>query len=353
MNTTGRTGIRTLSIRLATLLAASLVMAGCAGTSAAQPPATATPSASATATKAPATMPDVKGKTYGQAKDLLTAAGVSFDALSSDKKFTGVGSIPATAVVVEADAAPGDEIPAGNRVYLHLDKTSIELAAAATAAKEMAARGTGFSFTCSSQSAMTDKTAKTVHSFKEVWSLPDFASLRDCDGRVGTTWWHDKYPLTADEQAVVDRIGADGGDISSPSGAFSDVLEACLIAPDIDWDASKGVKVRVQAVAKAALKMCPDAPFAAELTRVAAGEPRSKFDDGNYTIGTDIAAGTYQVQVPEGANGVHDCYWERAGAQGGIIANNFITFAPQGPVVAVYAGEGFTSKECGTWQKIR
>lgn len=65
--------------------------------------------------------------------------------------------------------------------------------------------------------------------------------------------------------------------------------------PAINWDASKGFKVRVQAVAKAALKMCPGAPFAAELARVAVGEPRSSMEDGNYAVGADIVPGTYQV----------------------------------------------------------
>jgi len=37
---------------------------------------------------------------------------------------------------------------------------------------------------------------------------------------------------------------------------------------------------------------------------------------------------TCQVQRHAGANGFHSCYWERSAAQGRIIANNFINFAP-------------------------
>jgi hypothetical protein len=292
-------------------------------------------------------MPSVEGKTYAAARALLVAAGVSFDTMGSDKVFAT--AVPDTAIIVKADASAGDKIPAANRVYLHVDMTAKELTADAAAAKQ----GFRYGFVCSSGSSAIGETENpTVHSFNEIWANPKFTSFRSCDGRVGTGWWHDKYTLLAAEQAVVDQIGKDGGDISLPSSAFSDVLEACLITPAMDWDVSKGVRVRVQAIAKAALTMCPDAPFAAELSRVAAGEPPSRIDDGNYAVGTAMAAGTYQVQVPEGANGVHDCYWERAGSQGGIIANNFITYAPKGPVVTVYAGEGFTSTSCGTWQKI-
>ncbi|KRE67762.1 hypothetical protein ASG92_14110 [Arthrobacter sp. Soil736] len=103
------------------------------------------------------------------------------------------------------------------------------------------------------------------------------------------------------------------------------------------------------------MKMCPTAPFVAELKRVANGvppAPKTTMTDGTFTVGKDIAEGTYQVQVPKGANGIHDCYWERTAAQGGTIANDFLTFAPQGPVVTIYGGEGFVSKNCGTWTKI-
>lgn len=295
-------------------------------------------------------MPDVAGKTYAESRNLLGAAGISFDTVGTDGKFTTKPQD--SAIVLDSDLKAGEQVPFGTRVSLNMKETQAVLEAQAAAEKFAAARAVRYDFNCSAGSAISDKSSKHVHSFKEVWADPNFASFTDCDGRVGTTWWHDRYVLEPDEKAVVDQIAGDGGDVSIPSGAYSDVLEACLITPDINWEASRGFKVRVQAVAKAALRMCPDAPFVAELTRVANGEPRNRIDDGSYAVGEDIATGTYQVQVPDGANGVHECYWERAGAQGGIIANNFINFAPKGPVVTVYNGEGFISTGCGIWQKI-
>lgn len=73
--------------------------------------------------------------------------------------------------------------------------------------------------------------------------------------------------------------------------------------------------------------------------------------DGTYVVGKDIAAGSYQISIPSGANGVHNCYWEGTTAQGATIDNDFITFAPQSPVVAVHSGEGFVSRGCGSWTK--
>lgn len=296
-------------------------------------------------------MPDIAGKAYKEAHDLLATNSIGFQMAGPDGSSFSVPP-PPLAVVAKADVAPGEPVSRGMIVTLTMQKLQSVLEAEVSAATAAAARAVRYDFNCSASSAIGEKTSKHVHGFKEVWADPKFASFTSCDGRVGSSWWHDKYFLLPDEQVVVDQIAADGGDSSSPSGAYSDVLAACLITPDDNWDASKGFKIRVQAVAKAALRMCPDAPFAAEPTRVANGEPRSRISDGTYAVGRDVAAGAYQVQVPTGANGVHECYWERAGAQGGIIANNFINFAPQGPIVTVYAGEGFISRSCGTWRKI-
>jgi hypothetical protein len=339
-----------MTFRLLALASACLLLAGCSSPSTeATPSSTATPSASPT--RPPSTMPDIAGKTYAEARDLLGAAGISFDTVGAEGRFTTAP--PASAIVVKADLAAGEKVPFGTRISIHMAKTQPVLEAEAAAEKAAAQRAIRYTFNCSTgSSAIGDKTRPPVHTFKEIWADPAFALLRSCDGRVGLTWWHDRYALEPDEKAVVDQLAADGGDASSPSGAYSDVLAACLITPSINWDTSKGLKVRVQAVAKAALKMCPDASFAAELSRVAAGEPKARMEDGSYAVGTDVAAGTYQVQIPAGANGVHDCYWERSGTQGGIIANKFINYAPQAPEVTMYAGEGFTSKRCGTWQKV-
>ena len=74
--------------------------------------------------------------------------------------------------------------------------------------------------------------------------------------------------------------------------------------------------------------------------------------DGTYTVGDEMDPGTYQAMVTHGANGLHNCYWERSTGSGDIIDNNFINFAPDGVTVTVKSGEGFTSENCGAWKKI-
>ena len=68
------------------------------------------------------------------------------------------------------------------------------------------------------------------------------------------------------------------------------------------------------------------------------------FSDGARTVGLDIEAGTYRT-----AARVSDCYWERTTENGSIIANDFVSYAPEGVIVTVNDGEGFVTSRCGGW----
>jgi hypothetical protein len=67
--------------------------------------------------------------------------------------------------------------------------------------------------------------------------------------------------------------------------------------------------------------------------------------NGNYIVGTDIPAGTYQTLVGR----LEDCYWARLSGTGDIIDNDFISFSPGQVSVTVRAGEGFEVDGCGPW----
>ncbi|MFK4294999.1 hypothetical protein ABH924_000131 [Arthrobacter sp. GAS37] len=325
-------------------LVLSLVLTGCGGQSGA---AADSPTASISPTPAPITLPDLSGKTFQQAYQFIQPNGLRYDALGDDGK--AFANPPSTAIIDSTEPKGGVEVGPGALITLHLQGTDASLKAAAAAS----ARAVRYDFNCTKAGivGVSSTTAKQhFHTVKAVWADPDFKAFESCDGQIGGKWWHDKYTLEPDEQAVVNQIGADGGDISAPSYAFSGVLEACMLPPKADWGRT-GVDIyrqEIRAIAKSAAAMCPDAPFAAQLQHVGSGDPDTQMRDGTYVVGKDIAAGTYQVQ----SNSVHNCYWERTSAQGGTIANDLITFAPQGPVVTVYAGEGFVSQSCGTWKKI-
>lgn len=352
-STTGDTDVKFNMIGVAAI-AVTLLLAGC-GTPEPQSSTAWSPTPSVAAKK----VPDVAGKPFSEARDLVAAAGIVYETVGSDGvKFTDKPD--GTVVVVSSDPAAGEELQPGAAVTFKIDGTQAGVTAAAAVKEAARIRSLRYSFKCSaSESAITAKDNKSFTKLQEIWASPDFPKFKSCDLRVGGTWYRDKFTLETDEAAVVKQVGADGGDISLPSSTYGSILLLCALPPADGWDTkygeypSGGPKVRSEA--KAASAMCPDAPFVAELVRVAGGvppAPKTAMDDGTFVVGKDIAAGAYQVSVPAGANGVHDCYWERTGPQGATIDNDFISFAPQAPVVTLYAGEGFVSRSCGSWTKV-
>jgi len=73
--------------------------------------------------------------------------------------------------------------------------------------------------------------------------------------------------------------------------------------------------------------------------------------EGTYEVGTgknEIKPGTYQT-----TGSVDDCYWERTRADGGIVANNFVTHAKTITVTVKASDGSFTTERCGTWKRTK
>ncbi|MGF0116034.1 hypothetical protein ACQFYA_06850 [Promicromonospora sp. Marseille-Q5078] len=74
----------------------------------------------------------------------------------------------------------------------------------------------------------------------------------------------------------------------------------------------------------------------------------SRIDEGVWTVGTDIEAGTYRTTEPVSG----DCYWAiyRSGTnQGAIVQNDIVTGGR--PTVGLSDGQDFETNRCGTWDK--
>lgn len=71
-------------------------------------------------------------------------------------------------------------------------------------------------------------------------------------------------------------------------------------------------------------------------------------EDGVWTVGDDIKAGTYRTKEAVGS----ECYWAvlQTGSNGSDIINNGIPGGGR-PAVTVKKGQDFESKRCGTWVK--
>ena len=70
--------------------------------------------------------------------------------------------------------------------------------------------------------------------------------------------------------------------------------------------------------------------------------------DGTWTVGKDIAPGTYRSSQEVGSR----CYWAvlRSGSNGSDILENDIPGGGR-PMVTLAEGQDFNTARCGTWQK--
>lgn len=166
-------------------------------------------------------------------------------------------------------------------------------------------------------------------SLPDVWTqLPE---ARLCRGEYTGGGTFEALP---EEQAVIDILAPHWQGQEKPANVYGVALGVCA-------EASEEPIVLLYARAGGAL--CPEAPHGALLVGLGDG---SIFGDGSRIIGTDTPAGTY-ITAP----GVRDCYWERSSGGGDILANDVVTFAPDGVAVTVNDGEGFTSDHCGRWTR--
>lgn len=81
-----------------------------------------------------------------------------------------------------------------------------------------------------------------------------------------------------------------------------------------------------------------------------AAKPAATIEDGVWTVGDDVPAGTYKVTAALTAGA--GCYWKitKTGTNGSDIIDNAL---PKGglPRVTLKKGQDFETKRCGTWRK--
>lgn len=329
-----------LSALLALTLLAGLTACG-GGTPAAQvsPSPVATESATPTPTPTPShktrAVPDVIGKQFGEARKLLYDADFFGYPWGKDgKKWAGMA--PDDAIVTSTVPAAGTVTDTSD-IKINVNTSEAERLAAAKLAKR-------YEFICGG--TWTSSKSDTYHSLKEVWASKSYSNGDSCSVKIdGDYVDYSKPTLLPAEQAIVDIVAANGGDVSSvPAKTFDTELRLCAKpAPDfatLIWAKPEWKKAQ----AKAALALCPEAPHAAMLQEVVTSV---KIGDGTRVVGKDMEPGTYRTNPS-----TKDCYWSRTTGGGNIIANDFVGFAPDGVTVTVYPGEGFESQRCGAWTKI-
>jgi hypothetical protein len=244
-------------------------------------------------------------------------------------------SSPGGAWASEADerAAANESLQAelqSQRASASAARASEAAAASSAAAAAAEAARPPYTITCHREDLSGP--TPTFDSLAKVWAYGE--AFKTCSVEMRPT-----YQPTANELAAV-ALYQKFVPNETPSGALTTMVGICAETGTSEDDAFRWQ----QPVLQGALSLCPDAPHAGVIGPRARGEA---INDGTYTVGSNMQPGTW-VTAP----GVHDCYWERTSAGGQTVANDFITFAPNGVTVTVRTSDGgFVSQGCGFWHK--
>ena len=285
-------------------------------------------------------IPDVSGLSYGAAVRVLRASRFTAIVVGSDGERWEEETPTGTVVMSGTNPAIGTVTDA-EEIELLVEVTEGEYADAVAAhlkAQELKMR---YEFTCVAGS----NELGIYRTLEQVWSSPHYNDTSKCTVKIGRLGIYDKPTLNSEEQKIADVVASyGGGGGGSPSSDYGRVVELCI---KVDADYVDRIIARMdwkKAEAHGALALCPDAPHVAVLQEVASAV---KMGDGTYVVGQTLEPGTYRTRA-----NIKDCYWSRNTGSGAIIANDFVSFAPNGATVTVYEGEGFESNRCGVWTKI-
>lgn len=149
-----------------------------------------------------------------------------------------------------------------------------------------------------------------------------------------------------------DRAQTLGEEKAAIEGELQEIKDGLADRESELSEAQRAVEERESAVdeAKAALKEQEAAVKEREEAVSTAEEEQAAntISNGTWTVGVDIAPGTYRSNEPVGST----CYWGiyRTGTNGGDIIENDIPGGGR-PTVTLSQGQDFNSTRCGSWTK--
>lgn len=324
---------------LAAMLISGLTACAPGGSTEAAPSPSALSAATPTP-KPPKVVPDLAGKPYPEASKALTSMGfrTTIPVGPDGKKWVTLN--PGNDVLV-ASSDPGAGVStAEESVRITVNRNEVDQRAKNILATEETLLKSRYTYKCPAYDTKTP----ILRSLQEVWASKYYAGSSACSIEIDGKHPSTKQPLFAKEQALVDLIASKGGDVSAPNATVGAVMLLCAkLAPDFADEFVTRMDWR-RAEIEGALSICPDAPHAGVLREALTSV---KVFDVTKVVGKDMEPGTYRTKP-----NTKDCYWSRTNGGGGIIANDFVGYAPDGVTVTVYPGEGFQSERCDVWTKI-
>ena len=160
-------------------------------------------------------------------------------------------------------------------------------------------------------------------------------------------------PTASDEYAA---IAADLSSVESERDGLTEDYEDLRDGYETLSDKIEGREAEIEARAadleKGEGELKEAEAAVAKREKAVTGAEKKKADntihEGTWTVGVDIAAGTYRTTEPVGST----CYWGiyRSGTNGDDIIQNDIPGGGR-PSVTLSKGQDFNTTRCGTWQK--
>lgn len=160
-----------------------------------------------------------------------------------------------------------------------------------------------------------------------------------------------------DEAAYLDQVrplfpGIDDGKLLELGNAMCTVLDRSGgdVGQLMEVDAGTPKATLLKAAQASGRYLCPQWTAATQAYAIPAApaKPANSIDDGTWTVGEDIPAGTYKT-----TGSGETCYWSitKSGSNGDDIINNHI--GGGNLRVTLKKGQDFETARCGTWTKIK
>lgn len=190
-------------------------------------------------------------------------------------------------------------------------------------------------------------TFRDFTNFRDVWATK--AAVNNCQANfvLGSK----DLPLTPTEQKAVTTAYGETGTPDQIRELYAICGETSGIPIEF---ANNGEQAKE---AEGAILLCPDHPKMGLIKEsIASGLAKDKanaaieseresgkfLDEGSYLVGKEAVPGTWQSQGER----VTNCYWEISDRTGNIMANNFISIAPQFTIKVPVSAAGLTIRGC-------
>ncbi|UNK47090.1 PASTA domain-containing protein [Arthrobacter sulfonylureivorans] len=300
------------------------------GQSAAEVQSTATPAAD--------TMPSVVDKTVAEARAAMADAGIDDYKLSTpaaESEWMVVGQFPRAGRPLTGAGGITLIVVNSNKAGARADST--------TAPPSEVVNAYTVTYSCDDEDYENEW---TFESLREVWDEIQVSGDLSCEAELSL-----RGELTdTEKKALKKAYGSEPGPVD-----ITTLYEICTQMTGIPITGTVGKNQADEAAG--AVMLCPDHPKKKKIKKsiaegLAAAKEQKALDKdresgklvggGSYLVGKEVVPGTWQSQGKK----VEDCYWEVSDASGNIIANNFISVAPQFRITVPASAAGFTVSGC-------